>query len=251
VQAVETASVRESRPSYRTTPFSLQPPAGYRRPSYAPELPASAGGGYDLSWPSLQRETVQSGKGSRRVALFTQSWPVVTERKLYPALFSESFLVAELKNPAAWPLPAGNASLYVGADPAGTAQLKLVSPGESFTLPLGIDRALKPVRNVKVVDAEKGLISKDDLSEYTVSIQLANPYRAPVAVRIYDQIPVTGDKEVEVKLLEMKPEAKRDEVRGHLEWRLTVPPGQKTEVAFRYSLKRPKGWRMNQWETEP
>lgn len=237
-----------SPPVERRTPMSLSPPAAWVRPTFAPNLPAAAGGGYDLSWPSLQRESVQTGKGARRVALFTQSWPVTTERKLYPALFSESFLVAELKNPAPWPLPAGSASLYVGADPAGTANLKLVSPGEKFTLPLGIDRALKPVRNVRVVDAEKGVFSKDDFSEYTVSIQLANPYRAPVAVRLYDQVPVTDDKEVEIALLETKPAATHDKVRGHLEWRLSVPAGAKTEVSFKYTLKRPKGWKMNQWE---
>ena len=241
-------SYRSSGPSERRVPMSLSPPAAWVRPNFAPNLPAAAGGGYDLSWPSLQRESVQSGKGARRVALFTQSWPVTTERKLYPALFSESFLVAELKNPAAWPLPAGSANLYVGADPAGTANLKLVSPGEKFTLPLGIDRALKPVRNVRVVDAEKGVFSKDDFSEYTVSIQLANPYRAPVAVRLYDQVPVTDDKEVEIALLETKPAATHDKVRGHLEWRLSLPAGAKTEVSFKYTLKRPKGWKMNQWE---
>jgi hypothetical protein len=245
------SSYHESPPRFRTTGFSLSPPPAYERPQFAADLPAAAAGGYDLSWPSLQKETVQSGKGARRVALFTQSWPVTTERKLYPALFPESFLTAELKNPAAWPLPAGAAHLYVGADPAGTAKLKLVSPGETFTLPLGIDRALKPVRNVRVVDAERGVISKDDVSEYTVSIQLANPYRAPVAVRLYDQIPVTSDKEVEVKLLETKPAANVDSVRGHLEWRMSLAAGQKSEVSFRYTLKRPKGWKMNQWEVAP
>lgn len=251
VESVPASARVTGKPAERRTPMSLSPPAAWVRPAYSPELPAAAGGGYDLAWPSLQRETVQSGKGARRVALFTQSWPVTTERKLYPALFSESFLVAELKNPAAWPLPAGNASLYVGADPAGTAQLKLVSPGEKFTLPLGIDRALKPIRNVRVVDAEKGVFSKDDVSEYTVSIQLANPYRTPVAVRLYDQVPVTDDKEVEIALLETRPQATHDKVRGHLEWRLNVPAGSKTEVSFKYTLKRPKGWRMNQWEAQP
>ena len=87
-----------------------------------------------------------------------------------------------------------------------------------------------------------------DFSEYTVSIQLANPYRAPVAVRLYDQVPVTDDKEVEIALLETKPQASHDKVRGHLEWRLSVPAGAKTEVSFKYTLKRPKGWKMNQWE---
>lgn len=247
VVALASAS-KPGAPPERMSGFSLAPPPGWRAPTFPPDSAAGAAGGYDLSWPSLQPETVPTGKGARRVALFAQTWPVVTERRIFPALFPEAFLVAELKNPSATPLPGGRASLYVGADPAGTAQLALVSPGETFTLPLGIDRAIRPVRNVKVVDSESGLISKDDVSEYTVTIALANPYRTPIALRVVDQVPVTDQKDVEVKLLESSPTATVDAVKGALEWKLTVPASQKKELSFRYTLRRPKGARLQQWE---
>jgi hypothetical protein len=245
------ASDKAEEPPPPTFGFSLAPPPGYRAPSYSAELPAAAAGGYDLSYLSLQRETVQSGKGARKVALFTEAWPVNVERKLFPALFPEAFLVAELKNPSAQPLPAGNANLYVGDDPAGNARLKLVSPGEAFTLPLGIDRALKPVRNVKVIQSEAGIVNKDEVTEYAVTIELANPYRSAVAVRLLDQIPITTQKDVEIKLSDSKPLATQDKRTGSLEWRLTVPATQKTIVSFNYSIKRPKGWKLQQSEVRP
>jgi Domain of unknown function (DUF4139) len=224
----------------------LSPPPGWRRPVYAPDLPASLAGGYDLAFPSLRPETVRSGKGARRVALFAETWPVAVERRLMPALAPEAFLVAEIRNPSARALPGGQADLFVGADPAGTARIKLVAPGEKFTLPLGIDRAVKPVRNVKLVLAEKGFFSKDEVSEYVVTNEIANPYRVPLAVRLVDQIPVTGDKDVEIKLTRADAGAEIDKVKGSLEWRLTVPPAGKTVVTFVYTLRRPKGWRMHQ-----
>ena len=238
-------------PADATVGFSLAPPSAYRGESFSADLPAVAGGGYDLVYPSLEKETVPSGKGARKVALFTEAWPVKVERKLYPALFPEAFLVAELKNPSAQPLPAGNASLFVGDDPSGTARLKLVSPGEALTLPLGIDRSLRPVRNVKVVQSEEGIVSKDEISRYTVTIELANPYRAAMNVRMVDQVPVTQDKDVTIKLLESKPIATQDSRTGALEWRLNVPPAQKTVVAFTYTVKRPKGWKLYQSEERP
>jgi hypothetical protein len=133
----------------------------------------------------------------------------------------------------------------VGADPSGVAQLKLAAPGESFTLPLGVDRAIKPIRNVKTIDAEKGLISKDDVTEYVVTIEVANPYPVAIQTRILDQVPVTSDKNVEIKLNETKPYAIQDKVKGSLEWRVPVPPNGKTQVSFDYTLRRPKGWRMH------
>ncbi|MBI3185375.1 MAG: mucoidy inhibitor MuiA family protein [Myxococcales bacterium] len=226
--------------------MSLSPPPAYRRPSYAADLPASLAGGYDLSFASLRRETVRSGKGARRVALFSETWPVSVERKLFPALASEAYLVAEIKSPSSQVLPGGSASLFVGDDPAGNAQLQLVAPGEAFTLPLGLDRALRPIRNVELKQAEQGFIGKDEINLYVVTTELANPYRVPVAVRILDQWPLTDDEHVEVKLLETKPYAIQDKLKGSLEWRLNIPPQGKSSVSFTYSIRRPKGWRMHQ-----
>jgi len=229
-----------------TVQFGLAPPPGYVAPGYAANLPAALAGGYDLAFDSVQPESIPSGKGARHVALFATAWPVTVERKLYPALAPEAFLVAELKNPQSNALPGGEANLYVGADPAGTAHLGFVAPGEEFTLPLGLDRAIKPVRNVKLVQAEKGLIGKDEVNQYDVSIEIANPYGVPIAVKTFDQWPVTDDEHVEVKLLSTAPYAKQDPVKGSLEWDVILPPHGKTTLAFSYSLRHPKDTRLHQ-----
>ncbi len=242
------ADEEESAPRMPVSTFSLAPPPAWRPPQFGPDSPVTLANGYDLSFTSLQRETVPSSRGARRVALWSAQWPVAVERKLFPALTTDAFLVAELKNPSQQVLPGGPAQLYVGADPAGTARLKLVSPGEGFTLPLGIDRALKPVRNVQLVEATQGLFTKEEVGTYTVTIELANPYRTPVAVRVADQWPVSDQKEVETKLVETKPTAIQDQKRGGLEWRLTIPPQQKQVFSFTYTLKRPRGWKLQQQE---
>ena len=240
-------SADEEAPAPVST-FSLAPPPAWRPPTFGADSPVTLAAGYDLSFTSLQKETVPSERGSRRVALWSAQWPVSVERKLFPALTSDAFLVAELKNPSTQVLPGGPAQLYVGADPAGTARLKLVSPGEAFTLPLGIDRALKPVRNVQIVEATQGVFSKEEIGTYTVTIELANPYRAPVAVRVADQWPVTDQKDVETKLVESKPTAIQDAKKGALEWRVTIPPQQKQVFSFTYTVKRPRGWKLQQQE---
>jgi len=249
---VEETSVSRSRgPSQPVSTMSLSAPRGWTAPYYGPTSPVTLAQGYDLLFTSLQRETVPSAKGTRRVALWSQKWPVTVERKIFPALAPEAFLVAELKNPSKQVLPGGPAQLYVGADPAGKAQLKLVSPGEAFTLPLGIDRALRPQRNVTLTEKIEGFISKDEVTTYTVTTEINNPYRAPVASRIYDQIPITDQKDVEVKLVSSNPVAIQDQKNGWLEWRLTLPPQKKTTVTFTYTLRRPRGWRLWQQEVRP
>ena len=236
-------------PPAPTVGVGLAPPPGYVPPSYGPDLPVSLAGGYDLSFKSLRPETIKTGKGARRVALLTQQWPVEVERRLFPALAPEAYVTAEIRNPSQTALPGGPANLAVGDDPAGTARLQIMAPGEKFVLPLGLDRAVKPVRNVKLVQVEKGLISKDDYGEYTVTIEVANPYRVPLPLRVIDQLPLTDDKKVEVKSLpqafDPQP-AEQDKLNGALEWRITVPASGKSVIKFGYSIRRPKGWRMHQ-----
>lgn len=229
-----------------TQGVSLMPPRGWVPPQPPPDSPAALAGGYDLAFPSLRPETIQSGKGSKRVPLFTELWPVSVERKLFPGVAKEAYLVAEIKSPSKQVLPAGNASLFVGADPAGNAKLPLVSPGEAFTLPLGLDRAIKPVRNVQITQAEKGFIGKDEITQYVVTTEIANPYSVPVQVRILDQWPVTKNKDLEVKLEKTEPWAIQDKVKGTLEWRLKIPARGKQKVTFIYTLRRPKGWLLYQ-----
>ncbi len=230
-----------------TLNVGLAPPAAYRRPAVDPRLPASLAGGYDLAFTSARRETIPSGTGGgRRVPLFSESWPVKAERKLFPALARDAFLVAELQSPSKQVLPGGDASLFVGDDPAGTAFLKVVAPGERFTLPLGVDRAVRPVRNVTLVQSEKGFIGKDEETAYRVTIEVANPYAFPLPVRIHDQWPLTSDDDVDIKLVRTEPFARQDKVKGTLEWELTVPASGKTVVSFEYTLRHPKGWLMRQ-----
>jgi uncharacterized protein (TIGR02231 family) len=230
----------------RTLGVGMAPPPGYVPPRYASDLPASLAGGYDLALSGLYPETVKSGQGVRRVALLSRSFPVSVLRKVLPAMAPEAFLVAELKNPSTQPLPGGRAQLFVGADPAGVANLQTIAPGQTYTLPLGLDRALKPVRNVALVTTEKGVFNKDEVTEYTVTTELQNPYATAIDVELQDQVPLAASKDVELKLLRSDPPARHDTTTGALTFRLQLAPRAKLTTTFVYSLRRPKGYRLYQ-----
>lgn len=255
------------RPQAQVLGVGLMPPPGYQVPPLPSNSAAAQAGGYDLRYVSLYRESLGSGKGARRVALFSRRFPVSVLRKVFPALAPDAYLVAVMSNPlggSGQPLPGGRARLFVGADPAGQADLQLVAPGERFTLPLGIDRAVKPIRNVTMTTEEKGVFSKDEITQYVVKIELVNPYPTPLDVLLVDQLPLPGDKNVELKLLSVSPPPSPpstppppgaapspfgpniDSATGAMEWRLSIPPGGKVETGFTYSLRRPKGARLYQ-----
>ncbi|MFP2934008.1 DUF4139 domain-containing protein, partial [Pyxidicoccus sp. 3LG] len=224
----------------------LSPPPGWQAPVLDEDLPASLAGGYDLAFTAPRAETVRSGQGERTVPLLIESWPVKVERHVFPALATDAYLVAQLQSPSRGVLPGGEASLFVGADPAGSASLKLVVPGEPFTLPLGVDPAVRTTRNVRLVQSKEGFISKDDINTYEVTLEVPNPYTFPMQVRVVDQWPLNQDGKVEVKLVRTQPAARQDEKTGELQWDLVVPPSSKKTVSFEYSLRRKQNWRLTQ-----
>lgn len=227
-------------------PVGLTPPSGWRPPTFGPESPVSLAGGYSLTFTSPHRETLFSDKGERSLPLYWESWPVQVERKVFPALSPDTYLVATLQGPSRNVLPGGDASLFVGTDPTGTATLTTLIPGESFTLPLGIDRAVRSARNVRLVESEKGFISKEAVSTYEVTIEVPNPYPFPLAVSVEDQLPINTNGKVEVALVRAPPNAQLDKGTGKLQWDVVVPPSVKSTVSFQYTLSRPKGWLLYQ-----
>jgi hypothetical protein len=245
---VLTGSLAKPDALVRSNGMSLSPPPAWKAPRFRPDSAVALANGYDLLFTSLQKETIPTSQGNRRVALWANTWPVQVERKIYAGVSKDVFLVAELKNPSQQILPGGRAQLFVGADPAGVANLKLVSPGEKFTLPLGIDRALKPVRNIQVNEATTGIISKDEVATYTVTIEIANPYKTDLNAQIFDQVPLSKNKDTEIKLIESKPTAIQEPLTGELNWKLKLPANKKTTVSFSYSIKRPRGWKLFQEE---
>ena len=69
---------------------------------------------------------------------------------------------------------------------------------------------------------------------------MQNPYPAPVPLRIVDQLPLQGDKNIEVQLVDAQG-AEREEGTGKLTWRVTAPASGKFKLAFVYQLKRCSG----------
>jgi len=67
-----------------------------------------------------------------------------------------------------------------------------------------------------------------------------------VAIEVLDRIPVTSDKDIEIKLVSSKPTSARitqaergHPVRGGLAWSITVSPGEKQRIEMVYRVTLP------------
>ena len=78
--------------------------------------------------------------------------------------------------------------------------------------------------------------NKKEVREF--KIQVRNNKSQSILLRVNDQIPVSQNKKISVKLEESS-EAKEDENTGMLKWMLTLEPSKTSEYMIKYSVTYP------------
>ncbi len=172
--------------------------------------------------------------------------PVITFREgartsfeTAPRLQRFVYLKASSRNATSYPMLAGAVDIYRGSGFIGTARLKFVPPGNPFEISLGIEESLKVKRTVTFNDwTGRGKEKREGFD-----IEVANFGEKPQSVTVLDGFPVSDIEEVTVKLdSTTTPAAEKDEKKGHLKWKLEVPPGEARTVHLEYTIRYPKDY---------
>jgi hypothetical protein len=110
-----------------------------------------------------------------------------------------------------------------------------------------VDDALKVARHIQQKTVVDGVVFKDDVTEYTVSIELENNHRYPVAVEVVDQVPVARGDKIEVEGFSATPHMEGPSKNtGRVTWSGSVPAGKMKKLTFRFRVVRPKDWEVHQ-----
>ncbi len=166
--------------------------------------------------------------------------PVHTAYVTVPKLSQRAYLTADLVNKAVWPLLPGTVKIFSGNNFVGSAAMRQVASGETFTLPFGSDDRIVVKREELKQHAEAGLFGGNRMGYRTV-VTLSNLRKTAQTITIKDQLPLAADAEINVSLEKptLQPFSKRDD--GTLTWRLTLAPGEKKELSYEIIVEYPKG----------
>jgi uncharacterized protein (TIGR02231 family) len=156
--------------------------------------------------------------------------------------------VASVKNVTGRPILRGHANLFAGTMFSGRSWLNTALPGRTIQLPLGVDDSVKVVRNIRQQTVVKGVLFKDDVTEYTVEIEVANHRTRAILVRVDDQVPVAlkDDDKVEVRGFKASPAMTGPDAQGYVRWRGRVPASSVKKLRFTFRIVRPKDWELKQ-----
>jgi len=124
------------------------------------------------------------------------------------------------------------------------SRIQSIVPGESFSIFLGIDSAIKvEYRPVKKNTESTGLIKKTNFQTIIHETVITNNKNTPVKIVMYDQLPKSDISNIKVKLIEPDIEQSVSESitpANNIKWKFALEPKQSETKFFKYTIEYPK-----------
>lgn len=155
-----------------------------------------------------------------------------------PKVDKDAFVTAKVAGNDLQNQVSGEANIYFDGTYVGKTFINGTT-SDSMLISLGRDKRIQ-IQRVLLKDFSSKSFSGGTKKELnTWEINLRNTRKEAVIIIIEDQIPVSTDKEIEVKLLN-NGNATVDETTGKLTWKLTLEAEQSQSVRFSFEVKYPK-----------
>ncbi|HSY53258.1 MAG TPA: mucoidy inhibitor MuiA family protein [Opitutaceae bacterium] len=184
--------------------------------------------------------TIPSDNSPQKVPITSVRLADSPEYLAIPKQLAAAFLTAKVTNSSDFPLLAGTMNVFLDDTFVAASSLRTVMPGEKFDLALGVDDAIAIKRKLNNRFTEDtGLISKGQRVTYDCTLTVQNNKKTSERVVLLDQVPVSRNEKIVVKMLapdvaDVKPEAD-----GTLKWTLDLKPGEKRELSLKFSVEHP------------
>jgi uncharacterized protein (TIGR02231 family) len=180
------------------------------------------------------------GDGSfHKLTLFEDEYPCELAYVAMPKRISFAYLQAIVTNPTTGAtLLTGNANIFRDSIFVGTTPLENIAPGQEFKLNLGIDEGLKIRRDLVERKVDKQLIGGQRRISCAYRIEVMNLCDREATLHLSEQIPVSRNEQIKVKLNRSQPQIPLGEM-GGLEWTCLLPAKQTQEIAYQFTIEHP------------
>lgn len=182
--------------------------------------------------------SIPSDNSPQRVPITSASLKATPEYLTVPKRQAAAFLTSKVVNSSEFPLLAGAMNVFLDGTFVATSALRTVMAGEKFDLALGVDDgiAIKHKRVNKFTE-DTGLTNSGKRITYEYLITVQNNKKTSERVIVADQVPLSRNEKVVVKLL--SPDAKdvKPTDEGTLKWSLDLKPGEKRELTVKFTVE--------------
>ncbi|RSK46560.1 mucoidy inhibitor MuiA family protein [Hymenobacter perfusus] len=187
-----------------------------------------------------QSVSVAAGE-TYQIQLPEQVLPARPEYLAIPKLSDKVYLQAKVSGWDKLNLPVGEleTNVFYQGSYVGTTAIDSRAFNDSLEISLGHDDQIV-VSRTKTLDFNgKAGLGSQQISRVTYELNLRNRHAQPVRVRVLDQIPVSQEQDLRVKLDDAGG-AQLEEANGRLTWLVNLAPGASQRLRFTFTVEYPK-----------
>ncbi|WP_299452660.1 mucoidy inhibitor MuiA family protein [uncultured Microscilla sp.] len=193
------------------------------------------------------KHTVKSDGTEHRVTIMIEDFSAHFRYSTVPKLSPYAYLKAKVRNETAYPFLAGSANVFLDNNFVSTTHMEAVAPTEEFWTFLGIDQGFKIEHKFlkKYEKQEGGIFSKKTQNiVYEYLIEIKNNKTTQEEIVVWDQLPISGNDEIKVHLLEPTYKEDSDKVKKneyeYIEWFFKPSPGEALNIPFKFAVEYPR-----------
>jgi len=161
-----------------------------------------------------------------------------------PKMDKDAFLLAQVVGWEDLNLVSGPVNIYNEKKYVGQSFLNIRSISDTLQISLGRDKDIVITRTKVKGSSSKVLLGNMKKSTIAYDIDIRNGKNKAIDIEIFDQMPITTDKDVTISL-DNRGDAEFDEKTGELHWRFSLKPAETKKLNFGFSIKYPKDRQVN------
>lgn len=156
-----------------------------------------------------------------------------------PKIDKDAFLMAKITGWDALNLIPGPANIYFEGAFVGESYINTESTNDTLDLSLGRDKKITISREKQKDVTTNQLIGSNIVKTLSYETTVRNTKKEEVTIVLEDQVPVSRNKDIEVKILEMSG-AEYNQTTGKITWKVTLAPSETQKRKLSISVKYPK-----------
>jgi uncharacterized protein (TIGR02231 family) len=185
------------------------------------------------------RYTIPADGKQHLVAIQTKDLKTNYNLSSVPKMDASAYLLAKITGWEDLNLIPGNSRIYFDGSYIGESYIDPNTTNDTLVLSMGRDKGIVIQRKkLKDKTREKVLLEEKTIS-VTYEIMIKNTKSVATELHIDDQIPLSSNPAIVVKLMESA-KAKYNSETGKLEWDINLKPKETRKISFTYEVKIPK-----------
>lgn len=188
---------------------------------------------------------ISTGSGKKIVEIQNRSAKANYRYVTVPKLDNKAYLMASINEWDKLLLTNAEANVFINGAFISKTMINPSIIEDSLELSLGDDESIKIERKlVNDQNSTKSIGSTKKINQkYEISVR--NTKSKPIKIDILDQVPLSGDKNIEIEY--SAAEANIDQVSGKLTWSYIIKPEETKKMSYQFEIKYPKKMVLVGW----